>query len=90
MKLNISFLVLFLIIFIKSQSLLDNFSIEGFKENMKKEGIFQTIQSIQFYYGLEVAIFIIYIVKALQSYGMFTKINLLYYSEIFEIFLIFL
>ena len=56
MKLNTSFLVLFLIISIKSKNILDEYSIEGFKENMKKDGLFQIIQSIRYYYGLDVAI----------------------------------
>ena len=56
MKLNTSFLVLFLIISIKSKSILDDYSIEGFKENMKKDGLFQIIQSIRYHYGLDVAI----------------------------------
>ena len=56
MKLNVLFLVLLLITLIKSNNFLDPFSIEGFKEHLKENGLFQIIQYIKYNYGQDVAI----------------------------------
>jgi len=56
MKLNSLYLVLLLIISIKSNDFLDSFSIEGFKIYLKDNGLFQIIQSIKYAYGQDVAI----------------------------------
>ena len=56
MKLNSIFLVLFLIISIKSRNILNSFSIDDFKHHLKKIGLFQIIQSIKNTYGQDVAI----------------------------------
>ena len=56
MKLKVLFLFLLLIISIKSNDLLDSFSIEGFKKYLKDNGLFQIIQSIKYAYGQDVAI----------------------------------
>ena len=44
MKLNALFLVLLLIISIKSNAFLDSFSIEPFMKSLKDNGLFQIIQ----------------------------------------------
>ena len=56
MKLNSQFLLLLLIISIKSNNLLDSFSIESFKDYLKANGLFEIIQSIKYVYGQDVAI----------------------------------
>ena len=56
MKLNALFLVLLLIISIKSNDFLDSYSIEPFIKSMKDNGLFQIIQSIKYSYGKDVAI----------------------------------
>ena len=56
MKLNILFLILFLIITIKTKSILDSFTIDDFRENLIKEGLLGIIESIKEKYGQDVAI----------------------------------
>ena len=73
MKLNVLILVLFLIISSNSNNLLDSFSIDGFKYYLKNNGLFEIIQSIKNAYGQDVAITLIYIVKALSFLEIFTK-----------------
>ena len=56
MKLNVLYLVLLLITSIKSNNVLDSYSIEGFKEYLKENGLFEIIQTIKNFYGQDVAI----------------------------------
>ena len=56
MKLKALFIVLLLIISIKSNDFLDSFSIESFKESLRDNGLFLIIQSIKYAYGQDVAI----------------------------------
>ena len=56
MKLITQFLILFLILSITSENLLNAYSIEPFKDALKIEGIFQIIESIKWKYGQDVAI----------------------------------
>ena len=50
------FLIFFLIISIKTESELDSYSIEVFKEYVKNNGLFEIILSIKMIYGQDVAI----------------------------------
>ena len=56
MKLNILFLILFLILSIKTGNILAPYSIEPFKEKVKKNRLFEIIKSIKKIYGQDVAI----------------------------------
>ncbi len=56
MKLITHCLILFLIISITSESSLNDYSIDRFKDYLKEKGIFQIIQSIFNAYGKDVAI----------------------------------
>ena len=56
MKLNILFLILFLIFSIKTGSILDQYSIEIFKEYVKSNGLFDIIKSIKNTFGQDLAI----------------------------------
>ena len=56
MKLNVLILILFLIISIKTESILDPFSIETFIKVVKKNGLFEIIKSTKNTYGQDVAI----------------------------------
>ena len=56
MKLNNLFLILFLILSIKTKDLLDLFTIDNFREHLKKNGLLQIIESIKVAYGQDVAI----------------------------------
>ena len=56
MKLNVLFLVLLLFTSIKSNNVLDSYSIEGFKDYLKENGLFEIIQTIKNFYGQDVAI----------------------------------
>ena len=56
MRLITLFLIFFLVILIKTESILDQFSIEGFKEYVKDNGLFEIIFSIKMLYGQDVAI----------------------------------
>ena len=56
MKLNILILILLLILSIKTGRILDPYSIETFKEKVKKNGLFKIIESIKNIYGQDVAI----------------------------------
>ena len=56
MKLNSLFLFLILITSIKSNNLLDSFSIETFKDYLKRNGLFEIIETIKKLYGQDVAI----------------------------------
>ena len=56
MRLITLFLIFFLVILIKTDSILDQFSIEGFKEYVKDNGLFEIIFSIKMLYGQDVAI----------------------------------
>ena len=56
MGLITKFLIFFLIISIKTESELDSYSIEVFKEYVKNNGLFEIILSIKMIYGQDVAI----------------------------------
>ena len=56
MKLNTLFLILLLILSIKTESILDQYSIERFKEYLKRNGLLEIIISIKNTYGQDVAI----------------------------------
>ena len=56
MKLNVLYLVLLLITSIKSNNVLDSYSIEGFKDYLKENDLFEIIQTIKNFYGQDVAI----------------------------------
>ena len=56
MKLNILFLILLLILPIKTESILDHYSIDNFKEYLKSNGFFEIIKSIKKTYGQDIAI----------------------------------
>ena len=56
MRLITLFLIFFLVILIKTDSILDQFSIEGFKEYVKDNGLLEIIFSIKMLYGQDVAI----------------------------------
>ena len=56
MKLNTVFLFLLLILSIKTESKLDQYSIEPFKEYIKSNGLFDIIKIIKNTYGQDVAI----------------------------------
>ena len=56
MKLNVLYLVLLLITSIKSNNVLDSYSIEVFKDYLKENGLFEIIQTIKNFYGQDVAI----------------------------------
>ena len=56
MKFNTAFLFLFLILLITSEIDLDSYSIEPFKEYLKKEGLYVIIESILKAYNQDVAI----------------------------------
>ena len=56
MKLNIVFLILFLVLSIKANGILDSFSIEKFKEYVKSKGLLELIESILRTYGQDIAI----------------------------------
>ena len=56
MKLISLFVLLFLIISINSESLLDPYSIEGFIKDLKNDGLFEIIETIKKIYGQDVAI----------------------------------
>ena len=56
MKLISLFLLLFLIISINSESLLDPYSIDGFIKDLKNDGLFEIIETIKKIYGQDVAI----------------------------------
>ena len=56
MKLNALLLVLLLITSIKSNNALDPYSIEGFKDYLKENGLFEIIQTIKYLFGQDVAI----------------------------------
>ena len=56
MELNALFLVLLLIISIKSNDFMDSFSIENFKIYLESNGLLKVIQSIKNVYGQDVAI----------------------------------
>ena len=56
MKLNILILILFLILSIKTGNILAPYSIEPFKEKVKKNRLFEIIKSIKETYGQDVAI----------------------------------
>jgi len=57
MKLNTAFLFLCLIISIKSEILLDSYSIDKFKIDLKKEGLLEIIESIFKAYNQDVALY---------------------------------
>ncbi len=56
MKFNITFLFLFLIQSITSEIDLDSYSIETFKEDLKRKGLYEIIESIYKAYKQDVAI----------------------------------
>ena len=56
MKLNILFLILLLILSIKTESIYDSYSIETFMDYQKRNGLFEIIESIKKIYGQDVAI----------------------------------
>ena len=56
MKLNILFLIPFLILSIKTEIDLDSYSIDAFIEYEIKNGLFEIIKSIKMIYGQDVAI----------------------------------
>ena len=56
MSLNTLFLVLLLIISTKSESWLDDYSIDGFMKDLRENGLFEIILSIKNNYGNDVAI----------------------------------
>ena len=56
MKLNTLFLILFILLSIKTESVFDSFSIVAFKEYVKEKGLFKLIESIKKAYGQDVAI----------------------------------
>ena len=56
MKLYTIFLILFLILSIKTKSILDLYSIEAFKDTLKRNGVFKIIESIKETYGQDLAI----------------------------------
>ena len=56
MKLNILFLILFLILSIKTEIDLDSYSIQIFKDYIKDKGFFEIIESIKMVYGQDIAI----------------------------------
>ena len=56
MKLITQFFILFLILSITSENLLNQYSIEPFKDALKIEGIFKIIELIKRNYGQDVAI----------------------------------
>ena len=56
MKLITDFMILFLMISITSESLIDSFSIDHFLNNLKSNGLFEIILSIKKVYGQDVAI----------------------------------
>ena len=56
MKLITYFMILFLIMSITSESLIDSFSIDHFLNVMKSNGLFEIILSIKKVYGQDVAI----------------------------------
>ena len=56
MKLINHFLILFLILSITSENLLDNYSIDPFLNDLKSNGLFEIILSIKKVYGQDVAI----------------------------------
>ena len=50
-------IILFLLLFINTSTInLSNYSIDKFKISLKKEGLFEIIESIKYYYGQDVAI----------------------------------
>ena len=56
MKLNTVFLILLLILSIKTESKLDQYSINTFMDYLKKNDLFEIIQSIKNTYGQDIAI----------------------------------
>ena len=56
MKLVTPFLFLILIISINSESKMNSFSIDTFKDYLENNGLFEVIQSIKYAYGQDVAI----------------------------------
>ena len=56
MKSIILFLILFITLLTISKSIMDDFSIEPFKDKMQKEGLFDIILSIKEFYGQDIAI----------------------------------
>ena len=56
MKLISLFLLLFLIITIKSKSFLDAYSIDQFIKDLKENGVLEIIESIKNFYGQDIAI----------------------------------
>ncbi len=56
MKLNILFLLLLLILSIKTESKLDSFSIDTFIDYLKSNRLFEIIESIKKTYGQDIAI----------------------------------
>ena len=56
MKLTTPFLFLILIISINSESKMNSFSIDTFKDYLENNGLFEVIQSIKYAYGQDVAI----------------------------------
>ena len=56
MKLTIIFLILLLNISIGAESLLDDYSINKFKDYLEENGLFKLIESIKACYGVDVAI----------------------------------
>ena len=56
MKLNILFLIPFLILSIKTEIDLDSYSIQIFKDYIKDKGFFEIIESIKMVYGQDIAI----------------------------------
>ena len=56
MKLINHFLILFLIISLTSEISINDFSIETFLNDLKKNGLFEIIESIKKFYGQDVAI----------------------------------
>ena len=83
MKLNALFLVLLLIISIKSNDFLDSYSIEPFIKSMKDNGLFQIIQSINYAYGKDVTI--ISCEELNKNYnGNYRKLVIDYMEEKFE------
>ena len=56
MKLNTVLLILFLILSIKANSPFDSYSIDPFKNDLKRNGLFEIILSIKKTYGKDIAI----------------------------------
>ncbi len=56
MKSIILFLILFITLLTISKSIMDDFSIEPFKDKMQEEGLFDIILSIKEFYGQDIAI----------------------------------